>query len=88
VLVVASNSVLMVLSSSLLSDEGALAFWVGRLTQVVIVGAFAVGMMILLWPAKERRTRQASQRAHDFLSHSGGASHGPDERNACPRYDD
>jgi hypothetical protein len=89
VVLVAFNSVMIVLSSSLLSDEGALAFWVGRLTQFAIAGAFAVEMMILLWPAKERRTLQAPPAGtHDFLSHSGGATHGSDERNACPRCGD
>ena len=30
---------------------GTLSVWVTRLTQFVVAGAFAVGMMTLLWPA-------------------------------------
>jgi hypothetical protein len=41
---------LIVLTSSLMSDEGTFGVWVTRMTQFVIAGAFAIGMMTLLWP--------------------------------------
>lgn len=52
VVLVACNATLIVLSSSLMSDEGTLAVWVTRLAQFVIAGAFAVGMMVLMWPRR------------------------------------
>ena len=54
VMLVAFNAALIVFSSSLLTDEGTLGLGVTRLTQFVIAGAFAVGMMVLLWPAPAR----------------------------------
>lgn len=51
VVLVACNATLIVFTSSLLSDTGALSVWVTRLTQFVVAGAFAIGMMTLLWPA-------------------------------------
>jgi uncharacterized membrane protein YccC len=50
VLLVACNATLIVLSSSLMSDQGTFSVWITRLTQFVIAGAFAIGMMTLLWP--------------------------------------
>lgn len=50
VVLVACNATLIVLSSSLMSDQGSFTVWVTRLTQFVLAGAFAVGMMALLWP--------------------------------------
>jgi hypothetical protein len=51
VVLVACNATLIVFTSSLLSDTGTLSVWLTRLTQFVVGGAFAIGMMILLWPA-------------------------------------
>jgi hypothetical protein len=59
VLLVACNATLIVLTSSLLSDQGTFAVWMTRLTQFVIAGAFAIGMMVLLWPVREPSTQQA-----------------------------
>lgn len=50
IVLVACNATLIVLSSSLVSDQGTFTVWVTRLTQFVIAGAFAVGMMALMWP--------------------------------------
>jgi hypothetical protein len=50
VVLVACNATLIVLTSSLMSDEGTFGVWVTRMTQFVIAGAFAIGMMTLLWP--------------------------------------
>ena len=59
VVLVACNATLIVLSSSLVSDQGTFAVWVTRLTQFVIAGAFAVGMMALIWPRNAQGTAQA-----------------------------
>lgn len=59
VVLVACNATLIVLSSSLMSDQGTLAVWVTRLAQFVIAGAFAVGMMVLMWPRSAASTAQA-----------------------------
>jgi hypothetical protein len=58
VLLVACNATFIVLSSSLMSDQGTVAVWVTRLTQFVIAGAFAIGMMTLMWPVREPATLQ------------------------------
>ncbi|HEY6644061.1 DUF2955 domain-containing protein [Povalibacter sp.] len=50
VVLVACNATLIVLSSSLMSDQGTFAVWVARLSQFVFAGAFAIGMMTLMWP--------------------------------------
>jgi hypothetical protein len=50
VVLVAFNATLIVFSSSLLSDQGTFDIWLTRLTQFFIAGAFAIGMMALLWP--------------------------------------
>jgi Protein of unknown function (DUF2955) len=51
---VAFNACLIVFSSSLGSDSGSLAVWLTRLTHFLIAGAFAVGMMALMWPREVR----------------------------------
>jgi hypothetical protein len=53
VVLIAFNAALIVFSSSLLSADGTFAIWMTRLTQFLIAGAFAVGMMTLLWPREE-----------------------------------
>lgn len=59
VVVVAFNATLIVFSSSLLSDQGTFDIWLTRLTQFFIAGAFAIGMMALLWPRDEQPASQA-----------------------------
>lgn len=59
VVLVAFNATLIVFSSSLLSDQGTFAIWVTRLTQFFIAGAFAIGMMALLWPRNGQPASQA-----------------------------
>jgi hypothetical protein len=59
VVLVACNATLIVLSSSLVSGQGTFDVWMTRLTQFVIAGAFAIGMMVLLWPRSAQRTAQA-----------------------------
>jgi hypothetical protein len=48
--VVAFNACLIVFSSSIGSDSGTFSIWLTRLMHFLIAGAFAVGMMALLWP--------------------------------------
>lgn len=59
VVLVACNATLIVLSSSLVSDQGTFSVWVTRLAQFVIAGAFAVGMMALTWPRNAQGTARA-----------------------------
>ena len=59
VVLVAFNAMIIVFSSSLLSDNGTFSIWVTRLTQFLIAGAFAIGMMALLWPRNEKPAPQA-----------------------------
>ena len=59
VVLVAFNATLIVFSSSLLSDQGTFAIWVTRLTQFLIAGAFAIGMMALLWPRSSQPAPEA-----------------------------
>lgn len=61
VFVVACNATFIVFSSSLMSDTGTFDFWITRLTQFVIAGAFAIGMMALLWPIKEQPVAQTTK---------------------------
>ncbi|MET0988939.1 MAG: DUF2955 domain-containing protein [Steroidobacteraceae bacterium] len=56
VVLVACNATFIVFSSALASDTGTVDFWITRLTQFVIAGAFAIGMMTLLWTVKEQPT--------------------------------
>lgn len=53
VVLVACNATLIVFTSSLLTDQSTLDVWVTRLTQFVIAGAFAIGMMTLMWPKRK-----------------------------------
>lgn len=48
--VVAFNACLIVFSSSIGSDAGTFSIWLTRLAHFLLAGAFAVGMMALLWP--------------------------------------
>jgi hypothetical protein len=54
VVLVACNATFIVFSSALASDTGTFDFWITRLTQFVIAGVFAIGMMSLLWPVKDQ----------------------------------
>ena len=47
--VIAANAMLIILSTAIASDTGSLALWLIRLFQFALAGAFAVGMMTLLW---------------------------------------
>ena len=58
--VVACNATLIVFSSSLLTDNGTFSIWITRLTQFLLAGVFAIGMMVLLWPRSLESTPQAS----------------------------
>ena len=55
--VVAFNACLIVFSSSIGSDSGTFSIWLTRLTHFLIAGAFAVGMMALLWPRDAQQTK-------------------------------
>jgi Protein of unknown function (DUF2955) len=62
VLPTAFNATLIVFTSSLLSEDGTFFLWVKRLSQFLIAGAFAIGMMTLLWPRKsDERTIQTPE---------------------------
>lgn len=54
--VVAFNACLIVFSSSIGSDSGTFSIWLTRLAHFLIAGAFAVGMMALLWPRDAQQT--------------------------------
>lgn len=54
--VVAFNACLIVFSSSIGSDSGTFSIWLTRLTHFLIAGAFAIGMMALLWPRASQQT--------------------------------
>ncbi|HEU4778992.1 MAG TPA: DUF2955 domain-containing protein [Steroidobacteraceae bacterium] len=54
--VVAFNACLIVFSSSIGADSGTFSIWLTRLTHFLIAGAFAVGMMALLWPRDAQQT--------------------------------
>jgi DUF2955 family protein/fusaric acid resistance family protein len=49
VALIACNTMLIILSSSLASDSASLALWLTRLLQFALAAAFAVGMMNLIW---------------------------------------
>lgn len=49
VAVIACNAMLIILGTTIASGPGSLTIWLTRLSQFVIAGAFAVGMMSLLW---------------------------------------
>jgi len=81
VMLVAFNTTLIVFSSSLLSDNGTFSIWVTRLTQFLIAGAFAIGMMALLWP---RNDKPAPRRPHRPPHNSKNWSHCNEERFPIP----
>jgi hypothetical protein len=54
---VAFNACLIVFSSSIGNDAGTFTIWLTRLTHFLIAGAFAVGMMALLWPRDDQLAR-------------------------------
>ena len=49
VALIACNAMLIIFSSAIASGPGSLALWLIRLFQFALAGAFAVGMMHLLW---------------------------------------
>lgn len=49
VALIAANTMLIILSSAIASGPGSITVWLTRLAQFVLAGAFAVGMMSLLW---------------------------------------
>ena len=49
VAVIACNAMLIILSSAIASGPGSLSLWLTRLFQFSLAGAFAVGMMHLVW---------------------------------------
>ena len=49
VAVVTCNAMLIILSSAIASGTGSLALWIARVFQFALAGAFAVGMMHLVW---------------------------------------
>lgn len=49
VALIACNAMLIILSSAIASGPGSLALWLTRLSQFALAGAFAMGMMHLLW---------------------------------------
>jgi len=49
VLVLACNAMLIIFSSAIASGPGSLSLWLTRLLQFALAGAFAVGMMNLIW---------------------------------------
>jgi hypothetical protein len=55
----ACNSMLIILGLAIASGPGSLAVWLTRLSQFVLAGAFAIGMMTLFW---DRTVRQGSVR--------------------------
>jgi hypothetical protein len=58
--VVAFNACLILFSSSIGADAGSLSIWLTRLAHFLIAGAFAVGMMALLWPRDTKAAGVAS----------------------------
>jgi len=60
--VVAFNACLIVFSSSIGSDSGTFSIWLTRLMHFLIAGAFAVGMMAMLWPRDAQQTTTVEAR--------------------------
>ena len=56
VALLACNAMLIIFSLSIASGPGSIAVWITRLFQFVLAGAFAIGMMNLLWHRAVRRT--------------------------------
>ncbi len=65
VAVIACNAMLIIFGSAIASGPGSLALWLTRLFQFALAGAFAVGMMNLLWyrvfPQNSASPRPASR---------------------------
>lgn len=65
VALIACNAMLIIFSSAIASGPGSLALWLVRLFQFALAGAFAVGMMNLVWhrafPQRSIPTRSATQ---------------------------
>ena len=65
VALIACNAMLIIFSSAIASGPGSLALWLVRLFQFALAGAFAVGMMNLVWhrafPQRSVPTRSATQ---------------------------
>ena len=65
VALIACNAMLIIFSSAIASGPGSLALWLVRLFQFALAGAFAVGMMNLVWhrafPQRSAPTRSATQ---------------------------
>ena len=61
VAVIACNAMLIIFSSAIASGPSSLSLWLARLLQFSLAGAFAVGMMYLLWhgPYATARRRKA-----------------------------
>lgn len=49
VALIACNAMLIILSSAIASDTGSLVLWLVRVLQFGLAGAFAIGMMTLIW---------------------------------------
>jgi maltodextrin utilization protein YvdJ len=52
---IACNTMVIVLSSSLLQGQGTLQLWITRLFYIFSAAAFSVGMMSLLWPSNKQQ---------------------------------
>ena len=59
VAVIACNGMLVIFSSAIASGPGSLSLWMARLFQFALAGAFAVGMMHLLWNTAVRRSARS-----------------------------
>jgi hypothetical protein len=59
VALITCNAMLIIFGSAIASGPGSLSVWLARLFQFALAGAFAVGMMNLLWHrAAPRRLAQ------------------------------
>jgi hypothetical protein len=56
VALIVCNTMLIILSSAIASGPGSLLLWLTRLFQFVLAGAFAVGMLSLIWHRAAPRT--------------------------------
>jgi hypothetical protein len=67
--VIACNAMLIVLSSSISTGPGPLSLWLTRLFQFSLAGAFAVGMMYVVWHfAVTRRSSPGRSAARSRVS--------------------
>jgi hypothetical protein len=60
VLLLGCNAMLIIFSLAIASGPGSLSVWVSRLLQFALAGAFAVGMMSLLWHRATPRSTRVS----------------------------